>query len=205
MAGGEDSKEPQLITKPPFIASSWVAIAYVRGDYNPPSRDKTQNDKSDFLGLYVSKEDPGYGLLTFNYAGEYVAFHRCGEADATVAYAMIHGLLHYEIPLEQWYIYPTRANEVEQLNKLGMKEIYDDALKGLCSVLHQARFTIRSGRPKLEPMFLLAERTAEEISNDEITSQAMWCGLVGEEKAKRRFENIAKLKARMSVIPPEQE
>ena len=197
MDNSPHSVDPRLLVKPPFIASSWVAIAYVRGDYNPPRRDKTQNHATDLLGLYVSKEDPGFGLLTFNRVGEYMAFHRCGDADASVAYAMIHGLLHYEIPLNQWYIYVVNANESEQLNNLGMTEIYSAALKGVCSVMYQARCTSRPGRPKLEPMFSLAARTSEEISNDEVTTRAIWTGLFGAERAKRYFENSAKLKARI--------
>jgi hypothetical protein len=186
------------LAMPPFVVGSWAALAYVEGTYNPPGRKATEAHPEDFLGIYVSKEDPGIGLFTFTGLGKYVAFHRCGDAYSTAEFAAVDAFINYEIPFQQWRLYTIGRAEAEILVQMALQDIYERAMKGLSAVLYQARLHIRPSRPKLAPMFLVAPRPNEAILGDESTTEIIWRSLLGEEKAKRFFENGEKLRLRAS-------
>lgn len=192
----EQSRE--RLSKPPFTAGSWACQAYVDGTYNPPSRKSNEANPDDFLGIYVSKgkEDSGVGLITFTGAGEYVAFHRCGEADSPAEFAAIDAFIGYEIPFVQWRVYPVTGPEAEALKTLQIEDVYRRAAKGIARMLHRVRFEIRPRRTTLEPMFLISLRSTEAILADGDTEKAILQSLLGEEKAARYLENMEKLKQR---------
>lgn len=192
----EQDQNQERLSKPPFTAGSWACLAYVVGTYNPPSRKSKEVNPDDFLGIYVSKEDPGVGLITFTGAGEYVAFHRCGEADSPAEFAAIDALIGYAIPLEQWRVYPVTVSEAEALKTLQIEDVYWRAAKGIARTLHRIRFEIRPGRKKLEPMFLISLRSTDAIWADRDTENAILRSLLGEEEAARYLENLEKLKRR---------
>ena len=186
--------QAQEASKPPFVVKGWVALAYVRGHYNPPSGVKDSSTELDFLGLYISKDDPGFGLLTFTSSGGYLAFHRCGDPDATVAFAMIDAWLHYHVPFEQWQIYPAGQSETDIVEEMGLKAEYDNAMKGFAAVLYQARLSMQPSHKNLPPIFLLLPRSEEEIQADQAMEDAIRRLLLGEERANRFRELKAKLR-----------
>ena len=186
------------MTIPPFAYGAWVALAFVEGKYNPPSARGVDAAREDFLGIYVSREDPGLSLITFTGPGEYRAFHRCGESDATAEFAMIDAFIHYKIPFEQWRAYPIGPEEQNAIRQLGLQETYNVALKGLAAVLYQARRPAAPGHRILPPMFLLFPRSNEAIHRDDATTWAVYRSLLGEEHAARHMQNLAKLKQRFS-------
>jgi hypothetical protein len=196
----------QQLTRPPFVRGSWAALAYVEGKYNPPSLKQGRDASIDFLGMYVSTEDPGIGLITFTGAGRYRAFHRCGEADVTAEFAAIEAMTNYKIPFNQWQIYPVGAEEAEALQKLKLRDAYEKALKGLARVLYLSRGRIRLGTLKvgamkldpreLDTLFLLSPRSNEAILEDDSTEMAIWRSLLGEEAAARRIRTLERLRAR---------
>lgn len=188
----------ERLKKPPFIVGSWAALAYVEGTYNPPSRKATEAKSDDFLGIYLSREDPGFGLITATSFGQYVAFHRCGEADSTAEFAAIDAFINYQIPFHQWRLYPVGASEADTLRRMTLRDEHDKALKGLSTVLYVAHLSIRPNRPELAPMFLLAPRTNQAILGDESTANAIRCSLLGKEKAATYTENMEKLRQRAS-------
>jgi hypothetical protein len=153
--------------------------------------------------MYVSKADPGIALITFSGMGEYVAFHRCGARpggsgrDATAEFAMIDAFIGYEVPFAQWHIYPTAEADMEKLRQMELTEVYERALSGLSAVLYRARLSIRPGRPKLQPMFLLATKSDESVLEDQSTEEAIYRALLGEEGAARRLGNLAELRQRL--------
>jgi hypothetical protein len=188
---GKNSDHVQRLARPPFIMNSWAGLAFVEGKYNPPSAKIIEPVPDDFLGIYVSKEDSGFGLFTFTGCGEYRSFHRCGTPDATAEFALIDAFINCQIPFEQWRIYPLGATEVEVLNELGLREVHEKGMKGLASVLYQARLNVRPGQPKLPPMFLLSPRSPEAVQEDEVTAMVIWRSLLGEERAERHFRNMS--------------
>ena len=168
----ENGHYRQRLSKPPFTAGSWVCLAYVEGRYNPPSTKAKEANFDDFLGIYVSKEDPGVGLITFTGVGEYVAFHRCGKADSTAEFGAIDACIGYEVPFEQWRVYPVAEPEAETLKKLQIEDAYERAAKGIAAVLHLARFEIRPRLTKLDPMFIISLRSTEAILADGDTKKS---------------------------------
>jgi hypothetical protein len=192
----EQDQNRERLSKPPFTAGSWACLAYVDGTYNPPGRKSHAANPDDFLGIYVSKDDPGVGLITFTGAGEYVAFHRCGEVDSPAEFAAIDAFIGYAIPFEQWRVYPVTGPEREALKMLQIEDVYQRAAKGIARLLHRIRFEIRPRRTKLEPMFLISLRSTEAILADGATEKAILQSLLGEEKAARHFEHMEKLKQR---------
>jgi hypothetical protein len=192
----EQDQNQERLPRPPFTTGSWACLAYVEGTYNPPSRKAKEANPDDFLGIYVSKQDPGVGLITVTGTGEYVAFHRCGEADSPPEFAAIDAFIGYGIPFEQWRVYPVTGQEAEALKTLQIEDVYWRAAKGIARTLHRIRFEIRPGRTKLEPMFLISLRSTDAIWADGDTEKAILRSLLGEEKAARYLENLEKLKQR---------
>jgi hypothetical protein len=188
---GENSDRVQRLVQPPFIINSWAGLAFVEGKYNPPSAKVIEPVPDDFLGIYVSREDPGFALFTFTGCGEYRAFHRCGTPDATAEFALIDAFINYEIPFEQWRTYPIGAAEAQMLDQMGLEQPHEMAMKGLTAVLYRARLNVRPRRPKLPPMFLLSARSSQSIQDDEDTEIAIWRSLLGEEAAARHIRNLA--------------
>src|SRR5689334_3014251 len=117
----------QRMARPPFVNRTWAALAYVQGKYNPASAKGVASSPDDFLGMYVSKADPGIGLITFSGTGEYLAFHRCGEPDATAEFALLDAFLGYEVPFAQWRIYPIGEPETERLRQMELTDVYERA------------------------------------------------------------------------------
>jgi hypothetical protein len=184
----------ERLTRPPFLHGSWAALAFIEGKYSPPSAEDAHVSGGDFLGIYLSRVDPGIGLITFTGDGKHAAFHRCGEADSTAEFAMIDAFVHYEIPFDQWRIYPVGEPELAALERLEIREAHEKAMKGVAAVLYQARLSIRPGRAKLNPMFLLSPRSTEAILKDELTDKAIWRSLLGEEGAARYSRAAERLK-----------
>jgi len=192
------------LKQPPFVCGSWAALAFVEGKYNPPGAKGAEAAADDFLGMYVSRNDPGIGLITFTGAGEYVAFHRCGDADSTVEFAAIDAFIHYRISFEQWRIYPIGEPETAALEKLGLRNTYEKAMKGLAAVLYQARTSIRPRPQKLDPMFLISPRSIDAVLEDKLTREAIWRALFGEERAARHIRNVELLRKRLAQPGPDE-
>lgn len=194
---------PEKLKQPPFVCGSWASLAFVEGKYNPPGAKGAEAAADDFLGIYVSKEDAGIGLITFTGAGEYMAFHRCGDADSTVEFAAIDAFIDYRIPFEQWRIYQLGAPETAALEKLGIRDAYKKAMKGLAAVLYQARTSIRPRPQKLDPMFLISPRSVDVVLEDKLTREAIWRALLGEEGAARQIRNMELLRKRAAQTAPD--
>lgn len=169
---------PNHSSLPTFQDGHFFAVAYISGRYNPPG---PKRGPPGFLGLYFARapEHPRYSFHTFTRDGRSLAYSAVSPGDASLEFAVIWGLIHYEIPLGQWRPFPANTPERQTLRKARLLDDYDRERRLLCAVLYHARAQLMFKRPEVAPMFRAKLRTELAIrrdaaERDEVFRSAWW-------------------------------
>src|SRR5262249_22147881 len=121
-----------------------------------------------FLGLYFAKapKHPRYSFHTVSLDGRQLAYSAVSHEDASLEFAMIQGLIHYQIPLGQWRPYPVNVPERQALSKARLVGDYDRERRLLGAVLYHARARLIFRLPEVAPRFRARLRSESAIRYD---------------------------------------
>jgi hypothetical protein len=152
-------------SRPIFRSGHFFAVASIAGRYMPPSGKPSPRG---FLGLYFAKvpDYPCFSFHTFAQDGRQLAYSAVSPEDANLEFALIWGLIHYEIPLAQWRPFPVSAPERQILRKAGIGSEYDRVKRSLGHVLYQARGRLLFNLSELPPLFRAKLRSDPAIRRD---------------------------------------
>jgi hypothetical protein len=156
---------PHKSSRPVFRNGHFHAVAFIPGRYTPPG---PKRGPLGFLGLYFAKapKHPRFSFHTFALDGRQLAYSAVSSDDATLEFALIWGLIHYEIPLGQWRPFPVSSPERETLRKPRLAADYDQVRRSLGAVLYQARARQLFRLPDVAPMFRAKLRSELAIRRD---------------------------------------
>jgi hypothetical protein len=156
---------PNRTSLPTFQNGHFFAVAYIAGRYSPPG---PKLGPPGFLGLYFAKapEHPRYSFHTFALDGRQLAYSVVSSAEASLEFAMICGLIHYDVPLGQWRPFPANTPEKQALRKARLVSDYDRERRLLGAVLYQARARLMFRLPEVAPMFRAKLRSESAIRRD---------------------------------------
>jgi hypothetical protein len=156
---------PNRTSFPAFQIGRFFAVAYIPGRYSPPG---PKLGPPGFLGLYFAKapEHPRYSFHTVALDGGQLAYSAVCPEDASLEFAVIWGLIHYEIPLGQWRPFPRDTPERQALRKARLLGDYDRERRLLGAVLYQARVRLMFSLPEVASVFRARLRSESAICND---------------------------------------
>lgn len=156
---------PNRTSLPAFQIGRFFAVAYIPGRYSPPG---PKLGPPGFLGLYFAKapEHPRYSFHTVTLDGRQLAYSAVCPENASLEFAVIWGLIHYEIPLGQWRPFPADTPERQALRKARLMGDYDRERRLLGTVLYQARLRLIFRLPEVAPMFRARLRSESAIRHD---------------------------------------
>lgn len=156
---------PNRTSFPAFQIGRFFAVAYIPGRYSPPG---PKLGPPGFLGLYFAKapEHPRYSFHTVALDGRQLAYSAVCPEDASLEFAVIWGLIHYEIPAGQWRPFPADTAERQALRKARLVGDYDRERRLLGAVLYQARVRLMFSLPEVASMFRARLRSESAIRND---------------------------------------